>query len=176
MRHRGLVYRAHNPYWSFSPLSGEGARQDGGRFNPKGTAALYTSLTETVALAEYHQGFPRRPQPATLCAYEVDCADIADLTDAATRSALHVQETDLSCPWEWLVGIGQQPPSWVLAARLIQQGLAGIVVPSFAVNAPPNGKNLVFWRWDNVLPHQVVLIDDDERLPRNQESWQGEGE
>ena len=32
MRFRGTVYRAHNPQWVWTPLSGEGARRYGGRF------------------------------------------------------------------------------------------------------------------------------------------------
>jgi RES domain-containing protein len=46
----GLVYRAHNPRWAFEPTSGEGARMHGGRFNPKGRAALYTSPRVESAL------------------------------------------------------------------------------------------------------------------------------
>jgi RES domain-containing protein len=38
LRLTGLVYRAHNPRWSFAPYSGEGAARYGGRFNPVGVA------------------------------------------------------------------------------------------------------------------------------------------
>ena len=44
-RYRGLAYRAHDPRWAFAPTSGAGAAIHGGRFNPKGTAALYLALT-----------------------------------------------------------------------------------------------------------------------------------
>ncbi|WP_438382504.1 RES domain-containing protein [Asaia sp. BMEF1] len=44
MRFSGRVFRAHNPCWSFTPLSGDGAAHRGGRFNPVGTHAFYTSL------------------------------------------------------------------------------------------------------------------------------------
>lgn len=169
--YQGLVYRAHNPYWSFSPLSGDGAKHRGGRFNPKGIAALYTSLSQTVALAEYHQGFPRRPQPTTLCAYEVNCEDVVDLTHFNTRDSWGFCDEDLSCPWEVIAAHGETPRSWVLAKRLITEGAAGIIVPSFAINAPAAGKNLVFWQWEQVPPHQVQLIDDNDSLPRNQQSW-----
>ena len=40
MNFQGLAYRAHDPRWSFKPLSGDGAAVQGGRFNPKGSAAL----------------------------------------------------------------------------------------------------------------------------------------
>ena len=52
MRFRGLVYRAHNPQWSWTPLSGEGARRHGGRFNRRGVPALYTSLAPLTAIRE----------------------------------------------------------------------------------------------------------------------------
>ena len=52
MRFQGLVYRAHNPEWSWTPLSGEGARRHGGRFNRRGVPALYTSLSPLTAIRE----------------------------------------------------------------------------------------------------------------------------
>lgn len=171
MHFKGLVYRAHNPYWSFSPLSGAGAKQYGGRFNPVGVEALYTSLSETTALAEYHQSFPRRPQPTTLCAYDVDCTDIIDLTDAATAKQHKIKPGELDCAWELLLADRKTPPSWQLATRLRKQNCAGIIVPSLAPNTPSNGKNLVIWHWGDTLPHRVILIDDDNRLPKNQDSW-----
>jgi RES domain-containing protein len=36
VRYAGTVYRAHNPEWAWSPLSGEDARRHGGRFNRLG--------------------------------------------------------------------------------------------------------------------------------------------
>ncbi|MBL3527984.1 MAG: RES domain-containing protein [gamma proteobacterium endosymbiont of Lamellibrachia anaximandri] len=171
LRYQGWVYRAHNPFWSFDPLSGDGAKRYGGRFNPKGVSALYTSLTETAALAEYHQGFPHRPQPATLCTYEVDCLDVTDLTNPEERGALGIDSDDLASPWEMPAGVGRVPPSWALSKRLVEDGVAGIIVPSYAKNAPENGKNLVFWVWDSVVPHKVIVIDDFHRLPKNKDSW-----
>ena len=57
MRFRGTCYRAHDPQWSFTPLSGAGAAIHGGRFNPRGTEALYLSLTVMTAVKEANQGF-----------------------------------------------------------------------------------------------------------------------
>ncbi|MGB0496480.1 MAG: RES family NAD+ phosphorylase, partial [Kangiellaceae bacterium] len=45
----GIVFRAHNPKWAYQPDSGEGAARLGGRFNPKGTPAFYTSLSQIGA-------------------------------------------------------------------------------------------------------------------------------
>lgn len=84
MRLTGLVYRAHHPRWAFAPDSGVGAAIDGGRFNSIGMPVLYTSRRFETAWLEAQQAFPFKAQPMTLCAYEVDCADILDLTDPET--------------------------------------------------------------------------------------------
>jgi RES domain-containing protein len=133
--------------------------------------ALYLALSPTVALAEYNQGFPHRPQPVTLCAYEVNCTDIIDLTNVDEQSRLHASHDVLACPWEMLLALKQTPPTWQLAERLIAGGTAGIIAPSYARNAPDLGKNLVLWQWSDMPPHQILLIDDYSLLPKNQDSW-----
>ena len=171
MRLTGTVYRAHNPRWSFDPVSGDGAARYGGRFNPVGMAALYTSRRMETAWREAQQGFPFKAQPLTVCAYEVDCEDVADLTDRATLEKLGIARSDLSCPWEELADRRRTPPSWTLARRLAAAGTAAIMVPSFAPGAAEGDVNVVFWRWSDHPPHQLRLIDDERRLPRDDSSW-----
>jgi len=171
MRFTGMVYRAHNPQWSFSPLSGDGAARHGGRFNPVGIRALYTSLSVITALSEYHQKFPSRPQPTTLCAYNVDCQDIVDLRDPDELQQRNIDALDLSCAWEFQMDNGVIPASWLIATTLIKAGIAGIVVPSFAEKGQNNAHNLILWKWGDARPHQVLLIDDDNRLPKSRVSW-----
>jgi RES domain-containing protein len=67
---------------------------------------------------------------------------------------------------------GVEPPSWRLAKRLIAERYAGIVVPSFAPGAGPSDRNVVFWQWSTVVPHKVLVIDDEARLPRDGRSWE----
>jgi len=107
----------------------------------------------------------------TMVAYRVDCTDMFDLTDAAERDGLGVAVADLACAWEDLASRGLEPPSWTLAKRLIGKSAAGIIVPSFAAGAGPDDVNVVFWRWADVPPHQVTVIDDTGRLPRDDSSW-----
>lgn len=164
-RFRGLVHRAHHPGWAFEPLSGEGAALHGGRFNPRGVPALYTSLEVTTAWAEYQQGFPHRPQPVTLCAYEVDCLPVLDLTDERLLAREGILPETLACPWELQAAEGLTPPSWELASRLIAAGIHGIVVPSFAPNAQRGARNLVLWCWNRSgCDCHIHLIDDHDRL------------
>ena len=47
-----LVYRLYKSTYITEPLSAEGARRAGGRWNPKGFPILYTSATPELALLE----------------------------------------------------------------------------------------------------------------------------
>lgn len=171
MRLTGQVFRAHNPRWSFAPTSGDGAARYGGRFNPVGTPALYTSGTLESAWREAQQGFPFKAQPLLICVYDVDCEDVADLRDDTTRTALGIDSSDLACAWESLALLGTTPPSWAIAKRLLAAGTSAVIVPSFAPGALASDSNVVFWRWADTPPHQVRVIDDDRRLPKDASSW-----
>jgi len=76
----GLLYRALNPVYARDPLSGRGAELYGGRFNPKGTPALYASLSPDAALREANQAGTL--QPTTLVAYAADIAPVFDVREA----------------------------------------------------------------------------------------------
>ena len=143
----------------------------GGRFNPTGLPALYTALRFETAWLEAQQAFPFKAQPMTLCAYEVDCDEVLDLTDPVTRATHGIGSVDLACPWKDLSTQGEIPPSWALAGRLIAGGCAGVIVPSFASSATTADVNVVFWSWGAGQPHQVRVIDDHARLPRTGASW-----
>lgn len=164
MRIRGVIYRAHNPQWSWKPLSGEGARRHGGRFNRRGVPTLYTSLSPLTAIREAHP-LGRRMQPVTLCAYEVDVEPVFDSRDETRRAAFQVKDHELLCGgWAAEMLEGSLPASQALADRLISAGYVGMLVRSFAVGAGPGEINLVLWRWSSKLPCRVILIDDERRL------------
>jgi RES domain-containing protein len=171
VRFRGTCYRAHDPKWAFSPLSGEGARAHGGRFNPKGVAALYLALTLDGMFAEMGHGFARRFDPLTVCAYEVDVDDLVDLRGNADREAAGFPLAQLACPWAEDVASGCTPASWRMAMALMEAGRTGILVPSFATGAKPGAANLVLWTWQDTLPYLVRVHDPAGRLPKNQASW-----
>lgn len=159
-----MAYRGINPRWSFDPTSGEGAAIYGGRFNPKGVPALYLSLSPEGAFLEATQGFAYKFKPLTLCTYEVDCSDVADLSTEAGCRINKVFYRDLGSPWFLDMSEGRRPASWAIHDRLHGQ-FAGVIVPSFAVGAKPDMRNLVLWNWSDDLPHKVRVYDPEKRLP-----------
>jgi RES domain-containing protein len=171
VRWQGVCYRGHDPKWAWSPTSGDGAAATGGRLNPVGTPALYLALTIEGLLAELGHGFGRRLDPLTICEYTVDVDDVVDLRTERARKGAAVKLAELSCPWAWDRASGRTPASWNVAARLIEKGASGILVPSFANGAKPEMSNLVLWRWGPSLPHLVQVHDPAGRLPKDQSSW-----
>ena len=128
-------------------------------------------MSPETAWLEAQQGFAFKAQPMTLCAYNVACEGVLDLTTDAGRVAASTSLAELGCAWEDLAANGKPVPTWLLADRLIDSGCAGIIVPSFAARATARDANLVFWKWAVIPPHKVVVIDDEQRLPLNQDLW-----
>lgn len=164
MRVQGVVYRAHDPRWAWSPMSGEGARRHGGRFNKPGVPTHYTSFSVSGAVREVSP-MGRRMQPLVLCAYDVDVAPVFDALDSTAKDSRGIVDADLDCPtWRLDLLAGRTPASHAVADRLASDGFAGVRVRSYAEGAGERDVNLVLWRWGDSLPHRLALIDDDRRL------------
>ncbi|AXC49567.1 RES domain-containing protein [Paracoccus suum] len=167
---QGTLYRALNPRWMREPLSGEGARRHGGRFNLKGRAALYTALDPMTAVAEASQvGQPL--QPVTLVSYAAAVGPIFDATEPALLAKWAVSPADLAAPdWRLRMGAARPPagttapeggaPGQILAERLIAHGYAAMLVPSYARTAQPGARNMVLWDWDG----RISVNDTEGRL------------
>lgn len=175
VRVKATVVRAAKPYWTYRPTSGEGAARHGGRFNPIGTPALYASFSFNTAAKEVR--FSLNADPYTFYFLEVDCADIADLSNAAVRRKLRIKWSDLECPnWESNMNKGIEPACHVLTKRLVADGYAGIVVDSFATGATADDLNLVLWHWDDVTESEeptrhAERVLKREQLPHDRSSW-----
>lgn len=163
MRYRGLLYRALNPIYARDPLSGEGARKHGGRFNPKGMPSLYTSQSVITALREANQ--VGTLQPTTLVAYQADIDPIFDATDAAELARYGMTLTDLGADdWRTHMLTEGRAPTQVLAERLKAAGYLGMQVRSFAKGASTEDLDLVLWVWTSGRPSRLQLVDDEARL------------
>ncbi|MBY6005192.1 RES domain-containing protein [Salipiger bermudensis] len=163
MRYSGTLYRALSPYWAYRPLSGDGAKQFGGRFNRPGRAALYLADSVETALNEVQQA--GMFSPVTLVAVEADLEPLFDGCDAAALEKFGVGPADLAIrDWATRQADEGRAPTQALAERLIEAGFCGMVVPSFAPGAKPQARNTVLWRWGDALPHRLRLMDDQNRL------------
>lgn len=163
MHFRGTLYRALNPVWARTPLSGEGARRYGGRFNRRGVAAIYTSLSIQAAIREANQVGDF--QPLTLVAYRADLDPVFDATDAAAMASRGWAADDLAAgDWRLQMRARGSAGTQDMAARLAADGHVGMRVRSFAPGASAGGLNLVLWRWGDHPPAQLTLIDDEGRL------------
>lgn len=163
-RHSGLLYRALNPIHAREPLSGRGAGLHGGRFNPRGTPALYTSLNPSTALREANQ--VGNLQPTVLVSYRADLGPIFDTTDTAALND-YGQSTGTLADSGWRKAMleGRMAPSQEFAQVLVADGFTGLLVHSFVKGASRTNLNLVLWRWtgDGCT---LEVIDDEDRLRR----------
>jgi RES domain-containing protein len=159
----GLVYRALNPRYAREPLSGRGAAIYGGRFNAKGTPALYTSLSVMTAIREANQ--VGTLQPTTLVCYRTAIDTVFDATDPTGLAAYGVTSADLAAD-DWRDAMQREgiAPTQRLAARLMADGFAAMIVPSFARGAGPEDRNLLIWRWGPDTSTRLSVIDDHDRL------------
>jgi RES domain-containing protein len=160
-------WRILAPKWAHDPLSGLGAARFGGRFNPKGVPALYLSESIDTAFAEYQQDLLVRP--GTFCAYQLDVLGIVDLCNAQVRKAISVDSATLLSPWKEILLVEKRsPPTWELSLRLLNQGFAGVRVPSAQMK---EGVNIVLWRWNDDPSRRVEVLDPKGELPHDQKSW-----
>lgn len=142
------TFRIVPPRWAHVPLSGEGAREHGGRFNPTGMSAFYSSLDPHTAYAEYTQALYDRP--GLLCSFDVEAANVFDLTTPEGLVSAGLSEADLVERW-----IGRGDAATQQAARdLSADGLDGFLYRSLQ---HPSGRNLVLWRWEGTA--HVRLVD-----------------
>lgn len=164
MHYTGPLYRALNPVYAREPLSGRGAELYGGRFNAKGTPALYTTLEPTTALREANQ--VGSLQPTILVSYEADLGPVFDTRDGAALARRGMTESDLADPgWRIRMIEGQDVPTQDFARHLIDDGFAGLLIRSFAKGAAATDFNIVLWRWTGP-DCALKVVDDEDRLSR----------
>jgi len=163
-RYAGPLYRALNPVYAREPLSGRGAELFGGRFNEKGTPALYTALDPAGALREANQ--VGSLQPTMLVSYHADLGPIFDTRDACEFKQRGMSEHTLADPgWRTKMLDGSPVPTQEFARALIADGFAGLLIRSFAKGASTTDFNIVLWRWSGI-GCVLDVVDDDDRLSR----------
>lgn len=163
-RYVGPLYRALNPVYAREPLSGRGAELYGGRFNAKGSAALYTALDPAGALREGNQ--VGSLQPTILVSYMADLGPVFDCRDLEALGRYDVTDSALADPaWRAKMLDGQTAPTQAFATRLASGGFAGLLIRSFAKGAVASDLNIVLWRWTGA-GCALKVVDDENRLSR----------
>lgn len=164
MRYQGKLYRALNPVYAREPLSGRGAELYGGRFNPKGMPALYTSTSIMTALREANQ--VGNLQPTTLVSYTAEIDRVFDSRDTTALLAMQMDSAALAdATWRDQMKAHGEARTQIFARTLIAKGFSGLLVRSFAPGARADDLNIVLWNWTTPSSH-LTLIDDENRLSR----------
>ena len=138
-------------------MSGRGAQMYGGRWNPKGLAALYTAETPAQALLEFLPHFPETCAPPNLVLVTISTPDTLKIEE--------IRQSDLPEDWD------AKPPTILTAAIgrnwLMKGATAALRVPSVML---PFGKawNLVLNPTHPLCSEleivEVVAISVDPRL------------
>lgn len=161
-----VVYRVHQPKWSFAPTSGAGAGTYGGRANRPGVNALYLSLDLETALAEYQQLDTLLP-PGLMVSYNVSIGSLVDFRGGFTSDWDSLWQ-DFYCDWRNMhFNQGIEPPSWVIGDQVLAAGAKGIMFNS----AITGGANLVIYTDALTSADAINAYDPNNDLPKNQLSW-----
>lgn len=163
IRYQGKLYRALNPVYARDPLSGRGGALFGGRFNPRGMAALYLSTALPTAIREANQVGDL--QPTTIVSYDADIEAILDGRDPHELARFGMTPAGLAdSSWRDQMKARGKADSQMFAETLVRAGYNGLLVRSFARGASDDAVNLVLWAWGDKAPSKLTLIDDDGRL------------
>jgi RES domain-containing protein len=164
-----VCYRSLTPRWSYMPTNGEGAAQQGGRFNRLGVNTLYLAELPETALREAQSPNSSLFHPTTLAAYHLTVEKAVDLGRGYDPDQWDPMWRNWDCAWRNIARVEKRdPPSWLLGDFITSKGCAAIRFPSIR---HPGGFVIALYT-DLIGPNDRITVHDpDGRLPRSAESW-----
>jgi RES domain-containing protein len=168
----GFVYRSSSPEYAGRDdlITGAGAKETGGRWNPKGSFhAVYASLDFGTAAAEVmaHNRRFRIPEhmamPRLFAALEVQLTRVLDLRRGPVRSALKVSADRLTAEEWWkLQKRGKEAVTQAVGRLAWHAKWQALLVPSAA---RPGGANLIVFPANLEPPDSWLRIHKPYHLP-----------
>jgi RES domain-containing protein len=161
---KSKAFRSATPRYAKATdlLTGDGSRKFGGRWNPRGLAAIYASLTpetamaETLAHARYYGLSEHDVMPRTFVAISFDLKRVLDLTDGDIRRKLSVsRKRMIEIDWRTEMYAGNFPLTQQLGQAAANIGLEGLLVPSAA---EPSGRGIVAFPQNYETASAVVVL------------------
>ena len=158
----GYVFRIH--YKEYSPLSIEGSKKSGGRWNRKNRyGALYTSLDKEALKAEFKKMVRRRGLKVedlfnlSITKIKVKLKKVLDLTSSEIREKFKIDLSDITSDNRKAV-----EKCCKVADKARELGFEAILSPS---SADPKGKNLNIFT-DKLLENSYIKQIKTESLIR----------
>ena len=150
-------------------LSGKGSSLFGQRWNPRGIAAVYGSisspelaLSEALAKSRSGIGIESAFTPRVVVGIEVSVGRAIDLTASATLRKLGVTRAELLAEdWFEIQRLGGESMTQALGRHAFECGIEALIVPS-ARSA--RGKNLVVFP-ANLAPTSTLIVQHSDQLP-----------
>ncbi len=135
-----VFYRTAGPKHTTAKeiVSGIGARNTGGRWNPPGAMnVLYVSQSATTAMIESvaslrYYGIPEwKGMPKVTIAVRVAANAVLDLTDSAVNAEMpEVMAALMAQDWRKLMDRGEEPTTQAMGRAAYENGIQGLTVPS----------------------------------------------
>lgn len=138
-RYTGDLYRFVAPKWAGENdrLSGMGAKQYGGRWNPAGLAAVYGATTPMGAAAESFEQANRygfradQTTPRVVFAFHVKLRSVLDLTDGNVRTRLKTsRKRMIRCRWKRSRTNHHEQLTQAIGRAVAAAGFEAMLVPS----------------------------------------------
>lgn len=161
-------FRSTNLKYVVDPLSALGSALAGGRFNPKGFEALYTSLEIETMIAEmqhYANTDPRlagRFRPLSILTLEATGLRVLDLSDTEIQAVLGTNTQELSGSFIRMQNRGLESPTQTLGRINIEHRLFDAVIAESA--RQDHGTNLVIFSDVANFHHCNVTVFDPENV------------